>query len=101
MLTCPRTGETGHECTVCCQTYGFHSFRYSHARFNYANPELQQQMGHAVAGTTDHYRKWGERQLSEYGAYLPSGLAGGKEGAEEREKSGKDSGKPQLRVVSA
>lgn len=100
-MTCPRTGETGHECTVCCQTYGFHSFRYSHARFNYANPELQQQMGHAYAGTTDHYRRWGERQLAEYRAYLPAGMDGGKVDGEQREFNGKDDGKPVLRLVSA
>jgi integrase len=58
---------------------------YAHARFNYSNPELQNQMGHACATTTEHYRRWAERQMSEYGAYLPARLESGKEAGEQRE----------------
>ena len=100
-LPCPKEGERGHVCTESCHFYGFHAFRYAHARFNYHNPELQNQMGHCYAGTTDHYRRWGERQMATYGAYLPAQLADGKESLEQREKSGDDSGKPRLRVVGA
>ena len=86
---CPKEGLAGHQCTATCHVYGFHAFRYAHARFNYANPELQNQMGHAYAGTTDHYRRWGEREMGEYGASLPAALEGGKEGrGRERENSG-------------
>lgn len=99
-LPCPQEGQPGHACSPTCHVYGFHAFRYAHARFNYANPELQNQMGHACATTTDHYRRWGERQIAEYGAYLPAGLDGGKEAAEQREKRGKDGGRPRLRVVA-
>ncbi|HET6428344.1 MAG TPA: hypothetical protein VMY37_30080 [Thermoguttaceae bacterium] len=100
-LTCPKQGLAGHECTATCHVYGFHALRYTHARFNYANPELQNQMGHAYAGTTEHYRQWAERRMSEYGAYLPAALEGGKEGAESGKTAGEDSGKPNLRVVRA
>jgi len=100
-LTCPDADAPGHKCGDGCRYYGFHALRYAHARFNYANPELQQQMGHATATTTEHYRQWGERQLAEYGAYLPAALDGGKDGAEQRENAGKDSGKPVFHVISA
>jgi hypothetical protein len=91
----------GHICGDGCTFYGFYAFRYAHARFNYANPELQNQMGHACAVTTDHYRRWGQRQMAEYDAYMPAALEGGQAAANQRENSGDDSEKPVLRVVSA
>ena len=100
-LSCPDANSPGHVCGDGCRFYGFHAFRYAHARFNYANPELQQQMGHATAATTEHYRRWGERQLAQYGAYLPAALDDGKEETGQRENAGKDSGKPRLRLVGA
>lgn len=98
-LPCPQEGEPGHECGAACHRYGFHAFRYAHARFNYANPELQNQMGHACASTTEHYRKWGKRQMTDYGAYLPAALDGGT-GEGQRKNAGDDGGKPRLRVVA-
>ena len=68
--------------------YGFHGFRYAHARYNYQNPDLQNQMGHACAATTEHYRKWAERQLAEYDAYVP-----------DLEDEKREPAKPRLRVV--
>ena len=100
-LACPDQESPGHVCGDSCHLYGFHAFRYAHARFNYSNPELQNQMGHACSATTDHYRRWAERQIAEYGAYLPAAVDGGKGGPEQRENSGKDSGKRILRVVGA
>ncbi len=76
-LPCPKAGVRGHICRSSCHQYGFHAFRYAHARLNYANPGLQNQMGHACAATTEHYRKWGQREMAEYGAYLPPALSGG------------------------
>jgi integrase len=99
-LPCPHEGEPGHVCGDSCHLYGFHAFRYAHARFNYEIPELQNQMGHACASTTDHYRRWAKRQAPEYGAYLPDGLDGN-QGAKQRKNGGTDSGKPSLRVVGA
>ena len=52
-LPCPKAGEPGHVCTESCHHYGFHAFRYDHARFNYENPELQNQMGYTCMTTTD------------------------------------------------
>ena len=57
-------------------------------------------MGHACPATTEHYRWWAERQMAEYGAYLPGALDGGKVGAKQRENGGKDGGKPALRVIA-
>ncbi len=94
-LPCPKEGEEGHECNDCCHTYGFHAFRYAHARLNWANPQLQNQMGHACAATTEHYRKWAERQLAEYNAYVPD-LEGGRRG-----NGGEDGGESRLRVFTA
>ncbi len=39
--------------------------------------------------------------MAEYGAYLPAGLDGGKDGAKERGNAGRESRKPVFRVVSA
>ena len=57
-------------------------------------------MGHACAATTEHYKRWGQRQMAEYGAYLPASLDGGKERPEQRENAGKDGGKPRFRLVA-
>ena len=100
-LPCPNEETPGHVCGGSCHRYGFHAFRYAHARFNYANPELQGQMGHATAATTDHYRRWAERQTAQYGAYLPAALDGGNPAGEQRKNGGKESGKPPFRVVGA
>ena len=86
-LPCPDEGDEKHTCTESCHLYGFHGFRYAHARYNYQNPDLQNQMGHACAATTEHYRKWAKRQLAEYDAYVPE---------LEKEAGG---GKPRLRIV--
>ena len=95
--TWARAESREHACGDGCHYYGFHAFRYAHARFNYAAPELQNQMGHASSATTDHYRRWAERQVADYEPYMPPALTDGKQ----RENSGKDSGKPILRVVGA
>ncbi|MGI6417412.1 MAG: tyrosine-type recombinase/integrase [Thermoguttaceae bacterium] len=91
-LPCSKEGSPGHECTPACHLYGFHSFRYAHARYNYQNPDLQNQMGHATPATTEHYRKWAKRQLAEYNAYVPD-LAG------QQQNGNKTSNKPEFRVV--
>lgn len=102
---CPRQGEKGHECRESCHVFGFHAIRYSHARFNFDNPELQNQMGHATAVMTEHYRKWGERRAAQYNAHFPAGLTpeagSGKEVAQQRENGESESGKPVFRIVSA
>jgi len=111
-LVCPREGERGHVCRQSCHHYGFHAFRYAHARFNYANPELQNQMGHACAATTEHYRQWAERQMATYGAYVPAPLQDPRKLAanqrkdavppdQQRKNGGTESGSGRLRVVSA
>lgn len=100
-LPCRDADTAGHGCNQWCHVYGFHAFRYAHARLNYAHPQLQNQMGHACRATTDHYRRWAERQMAGYDAYMPAGLDSGKEAAGQRENGGKDSGNPGLRVVSA
>lgn len=100
-LPCLDMDNPGHECNEWCHVYGFHAFRYAHARLNYQNPQLQNQMGHACQATTEHYRKWAERQLAGYEAYMPAALTGENGGRKQRENSGNDNGKPRLRVVSA
>ena len=91
-LPCPDEGTEGHTCTVACHQYGFHGFRYAHARYNYQNPDLQNQMGHACPATTEHYRKWAKRQLSEYDAYIP-------DMEEQRKNAGEDDGERRFRIV--
>ncbi len=88
-LPCPDQGDEKHKCSDSCHLYGFHGFRYAHARYNYQNPDLQNQMGHACAATTEHYRKWAKRQLAQYDAYVP-------DLDEKQAESGK---RPRLRVV--
>ena len=100
-LPCRDADTEGHACNAWCHVYGFHAFRYAHARFNYESPQLQNQMGHACRATTDRYREWAGRQLAEYDPYVPSGLEDGNADQKQRENGGKDSGKPLLRVVSA
>lgn len=94
-LACPKEGDKGHECNDSCHTYGFHAFRYAHARMNADNPQLQNQMGHACAATTEHYRKWAERQLAEYNAYIPDMEDG------RRENGGEGEGERRLRLFGA
>jgi integrase len=89
-VPCPDAGKPKHKCSDSCHQYGFHGFRYAHARYNYQNPDLQNQMGHACAATTEHYRKWAERQLAEYEAYVPD--------LEEAQVADKRT-KPRLRAV--
>lgn len=96
-LPCQDIDNEDHVCNEWCHVYGFHAFRYAHARVNWANPQLQNQMGHACRATTDRYRQWAERQFTEYGAGLPDL----EEDERQRENGGKNSGKPQLRVVGA
>ena len=99
-LPCPKKGEKGHECNDTCHTYGFHAFRYAHARLNYENPGLQNQMGHATAATTEHYKRWAGRQLAEYGAYVPEKLTEN-EDQERRGNGGDDGGETRLRLFTA
>ena len=67
-----------HEHTEACHYYGFHSFRYAHATYNFGrvtDRELQEQMGHASFNTTQHYIKYAEvHQKKAYDAYLPESL---------------------------
>ena len=51
-LPCQDAGNTDHTCNEWCHVYGVHAFRYAHARVNWANPQLQNQMGHPRPG--DH-----------------------------------------------
>lgn len=99
-LPCAKASQEGHVCNQTCHTYGFHAFRYAHARLNYQNPGLQNQMGHATSATTEHYKRWAGRQLAEYGAYVPDRLVSEDE-RKQRENSGKDDGKPKLRLFTA
>ena len=92
-LPCPDEGQPGHTCSDSCHTYGFHGFRYAHARYNYQNPDLQNQMGHACPATTEHYRKWAKRQLADYNAYVPDVPE------KQQQNDNKDSNKPKFRVV--
>lgn len=67
-----------HEHTDACHRYGFHSFRYAHATYNFGRvPDraLQEQMGHASFTTTTRYIKYAEQhQQQAYDAYLPPSL---------------------------
>ncbi len=92
-LPCPDAGDEKHTCSSSCHHYGFHGFRYAHARYNYQNPDLQNQMGHACPATTEHYRKWAKRQLAEYNAYVPD------LDDKEQQNSNKDSNNERFRVV--
>lgn len=96
-LACQDSDNEDHTCNEWCHVYGFHAFRYAHARVNWANPQLQNQMGHACRATTEHYRQWAERQFTEYGATLPE-----IEHEQQQQQNGNnDSNKPRLRVFSA
>jgi integrase len=99
-LPCQDAGNTDHTCNEWCHVYGFHAFRYAHARVNWANPQLQNQMGHASRATTEHYRQWAERQFTEYGATLPK-LDDERESGGQQQNGNKNSNKPQLRIVGA
>ena len=92
-IPCPERGREGHVCTDACQYYGFHAFRYAHARMNYQNPQLQNQMGHACERTTEHYKRWAARQLETYSPILPTPKT------EKRKNSGEESGETRFRVV--
>jgi hypothetical protein len=98
-IVCPKDGQPGHVCGDTCHLYGFHAFRYTHARFNYTNPELQNQMGHAHSKTTEHCREWAERHMGTYGAYLPAEISG--ETPQQRKNGGDESGERPFRVVGA
>jgi len=98
-LPCLDADNEGHECNEWCHVYKFHAFRYAHARVNWANPQLQNQMGHSCRATTEHYRQWAERQFTEYGATLPE--VEEIPTPEQRENSGNDDGKPRLRLFTA
>lgn len=97
-LPCQDAGNTDHTCNEWCHVYGFHAFRYAHARVNWANPQLQNQMGHASRATTEHYRLWAERQFTEYGATLPK-LEDERKNGEQQQNGNKDSNKPRFRIV--
>jgi|LSQX01.2.fsa_nt_gb integrase len=98
-LPCRDADNEGHTCNAWCHVYGFHAFRYAHARVNWANPQLQNQMGHACRATTEHYRQWAERQFTEYGATLPE--IDTTPSGDVRGNTGEDSGEPCLRLFTA
>jgi integrase len=68
----------GHEHTEACHLYGFHSFRYAHATYNFgrvSDRDLQEQMGHATFRTTQRYIKYAEmHQQRDYDVFLPKSL---------------------------
>lgn len=70
-----------HEHTPACYLYGFHSFRYAHATYNFGrvtDRDLQEQMGHASFATTQRYIKYAEAHQSRaYDVYLPDSLKKG------------------------
>ena len=67
-----------HEHTPACHLYGFHSFRYAHATYNFgrvSDRDLQEQMGHATFSTTQRYIKYAEiHQKRVYDVFLPESL---------------------------
>jgi integrase len=67
-----------HEHTPACHLYGFHSFRYAHATYNFgrvSDRDLQEQMGHATFSTTQRYIKYaGIHQKRVYDVFLPESL---------------------------
>jgi integrase len=69
-----------HEHTPACHLYGFHSFRYAHATYNFgrvSDRDLQEQMGHASFTTTQRYIKYAEEhRRKQYDVFLPKSLAG-------------------------
>jgi integrase len=69
-----------HEHTDACYLYGFHSFRYAHATYNFgrvSDRDLQEQMGHSTFRTTQRYNKYAEmHQQRAYDVFLPKSLKG-------------------------
>jgi integrase len=69
-----------HEHTQWCHLYGFHSFRYAHATYNFGrvpDRDLQEQMGHRSFTTTERYIKYAkEHQQRAYDVFLPKALKG-------------------------
>lgn len=67
-----------HQHTDACYLYGFHSFRYAHATYNFgrvSDRDLQEQMGHATFSTTQRYIKYAENhQQRVYDVFLPASL---------------------------
>jgi integrase len=67
-----------HEHTPACHLYGFHSFRYAHATYNFGrvtDRDLQEQMGHSSFATTQRYIKYAEtHQQRAYDVYVPESL---------------------------
>jgi integrase len=67
-----------HEHTEWCHWYGFHSFRYAHATYNFGrvpDRDLQEQMGHKSFATTERYIKYAEEHRQKpYDVYLPKSL---------------------------
>jgi integrase len=67
-----------HEHTEACHLYGFHSFRYAHATYNFgrvSDRDLQEQMGHATFSTKQRYIKYAEtHQQRVYDVFLPKSL---------------------------
>ena len=68
----------GREHTEACHLYGFRSFGYAHATYNFgrvSDRDLQEQMGHATFRTTQRYIKYAEmRQQLVYDVFLPKSL---------------------------
>ena len=97
-LDCPQE----HEHTPACHVYGFHDLRRAHATYNYGKVDdraLQAQMGHASFSTTQGYIKYAKLHKREvYPAHLPDSL---QPVENDGKTAGANSGKPQLRVVSA
>jgi len=70
-----------HEHTPTCHVYGFHSFRYAHATYNFGrvpDRDLQERMGHASFNTTKRYIKYAEaHQDRAYDVFLPEAIRNG------------------------
>ena len=70
-VPCPDAGKASHKCSDSCHLYGFHGFRYAHARYNYQNPDLQNQMGHACPATPNTIGSGPSDNWPSNDAYVP------------------------------
>jgi integrase len=73
-LHCP----SEHTHTPSCYTYGFHAFRYGFAQNNtdhLTRDQVQEQMGHRSAQTTDRYIDYTKRmKAAQVDVYVPAAL---------------------------
>ncbi len=72
----PCRGDYEHAPT--CHVYGFHSFRYGFAQYNFehlSREQLQEQMGHRSATTTDGCIDHAKRQgLAQIEVFVPNAI---------------------------